>query len=659
MKSKTFNYSLLAVGVAAVMGLSTGAMAAQPTGGTGTGSFDVTNKAEATYKVSGNDTEQRAASNEVKITVNETSSFSLLTDNVSIPINPQANSTATFTHILKNEGNVNDTYTLELKNVTGDDFDYSGYTVTYKLNGTGTDITVPITNASGKFTGTIPLNAKDSANITIIATADTVRTIDKNGILMVSAESAYLKGKNSGNVAAYTASNTDNAKTTTPVYAITKSATTNLDNKTFDIANSASFIKYTIAVKNEGNADGTGLTISDTLPTGLLVDLTKTPVVTADNGSTPVAATFITTNKGVQVISQGIKQGETITIVFYAKQDGTTLTNASKIVNHAIVDDKNGMIDSTKDSDDVNYEDKSKSGYKGEDKNTSEITTNSQTRKITITKDADKEVALKSDNYYSYTIKNEGTDINEAVAAGDVLFTVAPTINNDQVTIDKVYVDVNGDGKFDSGDLELTKKPSGEYDLKEALDKLRKNGLAPTETVKILVQVKTNGVGSNEATASNLNTSETMAITITPKTAIAGTAAPAPTVVTTKTTMQGIDLQKYQAVADCNTTVGSITDGTALGEWSQGNKNAEAGQCIFYKLEAKNTFTTVSGIAINGVTISDTLNSKIAYRNDFVATPVTGNTGTNPEIIGIFNTIAPQEKGVIKFSATTSQTGKP
>lgn len=118
MKSNNFNYSLLAVGVAAVMGISTGAMAAKPTGGTGTGSFDVTNKAEATYKVAGNDQSQTATSNEVTVKVNELSSFSLLSDNVDTPINPQANSTATFTHTLKNEGNVNDSYILDLKMLT-------------------------------------------------------------------------------------------------------------------------------------------------------------------------------------------------------------------------------------------------------------------------------------------------------------------------------------------------------------------------------------------------------------------------------------------------------------------------------------------------------------------------------------------------------------
>jgi len=49
MKSNNFNYSLLAVGVAAVMGISTGAMAktTQSLGGEAT----INNVASATYKV--------------------------------------------------------------------------------------------------------------------------------------------------------------------------------------------------------------------------------------------------------------------------------------------------------------------------------------------------------------------------------------------------------------------------------------------------------------------------------------------------------------------------------------------------------------------------------------------------------------------------------
>ena len=75
MKSNTFNYSLLAVGVAAVMGLSTGAMAktTQSLGGEAT----INNVASATYKV-GEIDQKEVKSNQVTITVTETAAFSLV-----------------------------------------------------------------------------------------------------------------------------------------------------------------------------------------------------------------------------------------------------------------------------------------------------------------------------------------------------------------------------------------------------------------------------------------------------------------------------------------------------------------------------------------------------------------------------------------------------
>ena len=53
MKSNTFNYSLLAVGVAAVMGLSTGANAATPATAATAGAAPISNVATANYSVAG------------------------------------------------------------------------------------------------------------------------------------------------------------------------------------------------------------------------------------------------------------------------------------------------------------------------------------------------------------------------------------------------------------------------------------------------------------------------------------------------------------------------------------------------------------------------------------------------------------------------------
>ena len=100
MKSNTFNYSILAVGVAALMGVSTGAMADTPTGGTNGATIDINNTASAQYTVAG--TTQEAVSNEVTVQVSEQSAFELLaqngTDTNSDTVNPEAGQTATFVH---------------------------------------------------------------------------------------------------------------------------------------------------------------------------------------------------------------------------------------------------------------------------------------------------------------------------------------------------------------------------------------------------------------------------------------------------------------------------------------------------------------------------------------------------------------------------------
>lgn len=73
MKSNTFNYSLLAVGIAALMGVSTGTMAAQTNNGVQTG-VAITNTATANYSVGGV-TQLPVESNEVIVNVNETPNF--------------------------------------------------------------------------------------------------------------------------------------------------------------------------------------------------------------------------------------------------------------------------------------------------------------------------------------------------------------------------------------------------------------------------------------------------------------------------------------------------------------------------------------------------------------------------------------------------------
>ena len=430
MKPNLFNYSVLTVGIIAAMGVTTATNAATPTGTGSDITVDVTNQATATYFVGTNTADkQSATSNTVTVKVNELSSFELLTDNTNKIINPQANQNVKFNHTLQNKGNVTDEYTIDIANVTNgagtgqDDFDYSGYVITYTTNLNATSKTI----ANG---GKITLAPNEIATINIVATSNSKRKVGDDGILTVTASSAYLKTKNpgTGTEATYTAINTDNAITKTPIYAITKSANTNLDNNIFDTANTSAYIDYTIIVKNEGNADAKAFNIVDALPTGLIVLTTTAPTSVVTGSTSGTASTAVTptftgsnNNKIVNVIGQNLKQGETITITFRAIKDSSVTTaSGADLVNYAQVNDDTlndtgitnaDLVDRSDDKGtENNYEDtKLPVDKDGKDDNTdATVSTRNQVRNITISDDLKKEVALVSTgNIYQYTIKNE------------------------------------------------------------------------------------------------------------------------------------------------------------------------------------------------------------------------------------------------------------
>lgn len=715
MKSNLFTYSVLTVGVVAAMGITT-ANAATPTGGA-SGSFNVTNKATASYTVAGNTTSQTAESNVVTVNVSETGSFSLIStvvDNTpnddfgrDRPINAQANSTVDFTHTLTNGGNVNDTYTINIANIAngaGDDFDYNltNSIIKYqKVNAAGTNVGGEITVANG---GTVALAPGEKALITVTAQAGTKRVADTNGILTVTAESTYLKAK-PGNTAAttYTATNTDNALTKTPIYAITKSATTNLGNKNLDLNNANAFVDYTITVKNEGNINGTAISISDDLPTGLVaitsVEANYTPpTVTASNGSATGTAVLSAANKTITVAGQNIKVGETITVTFRAKKAaGATATNS--FVNYAVVRD-NTKDDTTANTPDIIdrsdngttpggptesvYEDPAKPLVGKDDNTNATVNTTNQTRAIAITPGVNKEIALVTPatindvtNTYTYTITNNGIDVVEAAGTGNnanaVKLSIKPTatqdngiIDNPNISITRVYVDANNNGKFDTGETELT-GVNGIYDLNAATPFVTgsttiRKGLASGESVKIGVQVASTGKGSNDpnSTTNNVNNIgdfETLTLAVQPNGAVDGTAAPIstsdnPLTTTSITTLQGINLKKYQIAANCD-----ANPGVAAATWSTGNVTANADQCVFYKLEAKNTFTDTAKI-INNLVVSDTLDNKLTYQaNSFSSSPTATTQTLGQSIQVTFASIAPNTTANVVFAAKPSQTG--
>lgn len=712
MKPNSFKHSVLAIGVVAAMGITT-ANAATPTGGT-SGSFNVTNKATASYTVAGNTTSQNAESNVVTVNVSETGSFSLLSTVVDAnpnddfgrdrSINAQASSTVDFTHTLTNGGNVNDTYTVNIANIpngTGDDFDYSltASVIKYqKVNAAGTNIGGVVIVANG---GTIALAPGEKALITVTAQADTKRVADANGILTVTAESAYLKSK-TGNTAAttYTATNTDNALTTTPLYAITKSATTNLGNRNLDLNNASAYVDYTITVKNEGNINGTAISISDDLPSGLVAIASTeanyvAPTVTASNGSAAGTAVLSNSNKTITVAGQNVKVGETITVTFRAKK-ATGATATSSFVNYAVVRD-NTKDDTTANTPDIidrsdngvtpggptesTYEDPAKPLVGADNNNNATVNTTNQTRAIAITPGANKEIALVTlatsnevTNTYTYTITNNGTDVTEAVGTGNnanaVKLSIKPTATQNNgitdsavISITRVYVDANNNGKFDTGETELT-GVDGIYDLNAATPLVNgtRTGLAPGASVKIGVQVASTGKGSNDPNSTtdnvnNIGNFETLTVAVQPNGAVNGTAAPTstsdnPLSTTSTTTLQGVNLKKYQIADDCD-----ANPGVAAAAWSINPATANADQCVFYKLEAKNTFTDTTKV-VNNLVVSDTLNDKLTYQaNSFSASPTATSQTLGQSLQVTFASIAANTTANIIFAAQPSKTG--
>lgn len=481
--------------------------------------------------------------------------------------------------------------------------------------------------------------------------------------MSVEATSAYLKGKN----ASAAVTNLDTAVTTSPIYAITKSAVTNLGSNRFDLNNTDAYVDYTIVIKNEGNADGTAVTIEDKLPEGLMAIRSneanyKAPTTIASNGSAAVTSIISANGELVSVIGQNIKKDETITITFRAKKSAIA-SNNSNFVNYAVVkEDTNGdgvfdLVDSSGDKSDTrvtenNYENPNFPNIGKDDNTKAEIVATTQSRKLTISPGVNKEVALQSTTFYSYTITNAGTDLREGFNKGDVAISVAAIANNPNITIDRVFVDANNDGVFNAGETVLTADPSGEYDLNDAVP----GGLEANKSVNIGVEVIANGSGSKLNKKSDIGGTETMTITVTPKKTILGTPAPSSVSTTSITTMQGIDLTKYQTIATCGTDPVSI----ASTDWKTASiGDAAAGSCVFYKIDATNTFSSTE---ITDVVVKDTLDKKIIYQNNFASktdknSGIATNNSTDGVIQGIFAKLLGTETGSIYFSGKLSQAG--
>lgn len=206
MNLKTTKRNSLYVSIATVLGgfafFATGAHAAAPAAGT-----NISNIATASY-VDGTSTTRTVTSNEVKTTVLQVGSFTLVQDRTTTA-NP--NSAVALSHILTNTGNGTDEFTLSLANVSNDVFDFTNIAIYLDANKDG--IPDNNTNLMGQ---KVSLNAGESVGLVVVGTTASTATEGNSGQLELSATSKEA-------VVNKTIINTDSVKIVTGAsFAVTK-----------------------------------------------------------------------------------------------------------------------------------------------------------------------------------------------------------------------------------------------------------------------------------------------------------------------------------------------------------------------------------------------------------------------------------------------------
>lgn len=227
------------------MGLVSVAHAAAPTVLTAaapTAGINISNIASATYNDAAGKP-QSVNSNEVKTTVLQVASFTLVADR-NTTSNP--NGQVSLSHTLTNTGNGTDSFTIAVANAAGDDFDFAAPKVYLDANNDGVpDNTTDLNGTS------ITLAAGASTSLIVVATTPNNAANNQLGQLTVSATST---------LDATSLSNTDTVTVTgDAVVQVKKMASVS------SVA-AGGDIEYVLEYKNIGNTIAKDVTITDALP---------------------------------------------------------------------------------------------------------------------------------------------------------------------------------------------------------------------------------------------------------------------------------------------------------------------------------------------------------------------------------------------------------
>ena len=693
MKSNTFNYSLLAIGVAAVLGLSTAASAVEtPTTTTG---VDITNQATANYSVAGQ-AQPEAKSNIVKVSVSQQVSFSLTANNndtaqggalnddknQNIAVTP--NGFVLFEHTLKNTGNTTDTYDITI-GATDPKYIQNESTVTFIVY--AADGTTIVRQDTVAYTAgaTIPSTLEKGQSVKFTIKAKT--SGNKGNETLPLELSVTSRNLTQSAAATKTLTNTDTSFTRLPTFGIVKTITNGLDLNDATYTDTAT---YKVVVTNDGtnfSANATNITIEDVLPNGLVMakELIASNITVSTGATKGTIASGSLGSQGFSITGVDLPVGQSITITFDVKQDRTvviTPTVAMGMINHVTVTDdldENAattgdiVVDSTKTGSpenvstfypaanpEVNYVKGETPAKSGDDSTVPLLTIK---RELTLTGVTTKEIApvtgltaadTAGQVTHSTVITNTGKDV-EGSKPGELTFTIT---DNDGTTPDAinvvpgtVKVTYNPNDGTGAGTAQvITAGTGGVYDINTVFTA----GVKAGGTVTITYNVSANNAPLFSPVDSTDATYEDTVVTLTPK----SEGAPTPITVTDKTTVRGLTLVKKQAIAvDCAATSTVITGSFVTTDIT----TALPGQCIIYQIQARNTSTTGAGFPITNITILDEF-SKFAPNATYVVGSLTittdgagvvgqteTTTGSTPNVTTTVDTLAAQKTATMQF----------
>ena len=693
MKSITFNYSLLAVGVAAVMGVSTGANAATPANAVTAGAAPINNVATASYSIAGV-SQPSVTSNTVTVNVSETANFALTStvDDGSIGDDTAINQTATpggtttFTHNLTNTGNVTDTYTI---NTTGNDSSLVTATPDYPLGTAPVTFTIvqadgtPLTSAqvtalgtqaqTGTLTngGTIRLQPGTRANLSYEAATPDNRNGNDKGVGTLTATSTFFTANNAPDA---TLVNENQTIVRLPTFKIVKTATSTVD---LTVANPQ--IAYSIVVTNattDYSAAATDIVIRDVLPVGLSLPNGTASDVTVTGGAGTATISTVGTRQAINVAVANLAVGASRTITFTVNVDKNQFTAAnSSVTNNAEVYDKfvgpvsplpanpvlgtdYDILDSTDSTIGVTRVPDDAGEGNGAGTDTPGVT-NFTRRAVVVSNPTTREIppasGTASQATHSTLITNSGQD-GEGTNANPLTFTIADGGNNGAVRpvtgpVSATYTPP-GNGTPVTITLQPTVADGNTYTLNGTTLPTAQfpNGIAPGGTLAINYKVSSGNVAApaTVADAAAVGSTETSVVTLTP----AGINAPAATTVTDTTNVRGLTLVKSQALdATCSSTVAAST-------FIQTAIDAKPDQCVIYRIQATNTSSAALGFNLNDLTISDLLSNFSAGADLVAGSPATSATAsstagiastTSTAVLGTNYTLVPQGVGTLTF----------